>query len=728
MDANFLKIYLDQNLLLAKTLTIKSEISASLINDKLKLIYGASYVDYNDKNSWKYYLNISGNYHKSDKIMKIISLDTLEEIELTKDNLSIHIATADAYKFGTRYYYSLLNKYKEQEQLILGILYPCDIDYAIESENGTILSYPDYLVEKNEITLIDELEKYIKRYLIRWDIPAFSISDSLYSLAQHATMYLNIYLKLLNLRLRRCKTYEANSFHVKQYLASHSGLDKYYKYMSLRQSLYLYRNLPYIERNSGKIHQFIELVKILLTNRNIPLDEITIRQLNTFDINNYPNIVIRNKAINSQLNTVEKKYSDIDTLFNKESLLLSDNSSYLDANKNKITSSMKNSYSSIVQTKDLESVMIDYTDAVPDPITAILIREWISMANKNLYIANINFKDPKSLEMQTLSAKDAFIYMFYITMKSFNIELTDTVGYVNIKSRKHTLPSLNEIRSISNLKSEKIDYYSKYILDNQPALVTCISVSSFNDLVNLIYDESLKHWFITSNLHDLEERAYISNMINMLYEIEYIDLIPNDNNINEWLSKRNLNEYDYNYNQATELIKNITVAATGATDDSDKLIKNIQQAMISIFRQLSSYSVQFLNFVNLSSIKPLNWSAIRIGNIKNSTEANNFVNENITMLSNYALVHDFKDITTDYAGYSYTYSFNLDYKYNIINTALLLGKVIKYDKASIYINSFKLNAEYEEKDLSISSLSAFIGYEFFTALTVDQQKSIKSIY
>ena len=122
MDSKFLQNYIDDNRKLAKTIVIKSSITAELINNDIRLKNNSYIIDELDMSSWKYYMNISGLYHPLDEPMVITSLDTLEEITFNKENLAIHTATAKAYQFDSRYYYSLVNKYPNQVQLILGIL------------------------------------------------------------------------------------------------------------------------------------------------------------------------------------------------------------------------------------------------------------------------------------------------------------------------------------------------------------------------------------------------------------------------------------------------------------------------------------------------------------------------------------------------------------------------------------------------------------------------------
>lgn len=79
-------------------MVIKSEYAAEKINEYLTYTGHADNFLPHDARTWKYYLNICGEYHSTDAPIKITSLDTLEEIVFNKQNLSVHKATAQAYQ------------------------------------------------------------------------------------------------------------------------------------------------------------------------------------------------------------------------------------------------------------------------------------------------------------------------------------------------------------------------------------------------------------------------------------------------------------------------------------------------------------------------------------------------------------------------------------------------------------------------------------------------------
>lgn len=710
METNFLKLYLDANKTLAKTLVVKSQASIDSINDYLKLQFGTAAVDLYDPTSWKYYRHIAGEYHPTDESMTITSLDTLESIVFSKATLAVHVETAKAYSYGTRYYYSLLDQYPEQEQLILGILYPCDIQVAIDAEDGSILSYPKSLVEPQELTLITELEGYIKRYLIRWHVKAFGLSDTLYNTAQMAVMYLNILPRLLNLRLNRCHTNEVHSFHIREYLASHGRLDRYLPYLTLKQALYLYRNIRYIERNSGKVEQFKELVDHILTERRIPLNEFTVRQLASFDDQYYSDINIRRKAVNPQFNVPEKTYFDTTELFDKEAPLVYNNPSYLDQYDLKIVKTLQASSSSVLQSKDLESSMVDYGDMVPDTLESVLLHTWAHLANKGIYTAVINFKDPKTLRDYQLSVEDAYIYMLYVSCQSIGLNIDILPYVINIKQRRIELPSIQQLTAITPDRYA-LSSVAQRLLSGQPSIGLVQSVNGFFNLGHAIYEEALYHWYLLSNTHHLEIRGYIQGMIHQLYEVEYLTLTSGTMPMNQWLFNHNLPEYSYDTAQANELIKVLFKTATGLNTDNTKLLSNIQKALVGVLKELSSYSVQFITEINQSKIIPAYWAAIRVGRSYGALAHQPYVEANVRVIE-----------THGQSDHSVT-----------MDIALLNDTVTQVLESAIFVDMGVVNTEVQRISHTCEFYFApyqitvdnqfdtvMLGYDHYSTLTVEQ--------
>jgi hypothetical protein len=728
MELNYLKQYTENCISLIRTLVIKSESTADLINEYITLQKGEGSVDLSNPITWKYYLNLSGNYHSTDELMFVTSLDSLDQILFSKENLTYHTSTRKAYEHGSRYYYSLINKYPNQERLVLGILYPSDIQTAIDAKDGSILSYSKSLVEFQERTLITDLEDYIIKYLNRWNLKAYQLTDNLFPACMLAILYMNLVPTVMNLRLKRCKTDEAHSFHIREYLASHQGLDKYLDFMTLKQTMYLYRNICYIEKHSGRTDQFLELVEKLLTDRRIPLTDYSVRQIPVFDSNHYPQIIVRKKPINPEVNNVETEYDTIAQMYLKEKSLEDGNIDYLDQHKDAITREFQNYNSNIVQTKILESDMVDYSGSVPDTYEDVLLREWVSNCELGLYHAVTIFKDPKTFDIRSLYVNEAFIYMQYVYNKAYGANVVTIPDYVYFKARKMVVPSIDDLLSVTDGKyHDVLRPIAKRILDEQSSSTLSPSISIFNDKAKKIYEESLYHWYLLSNTHDMELRGAIEQMILQLYYGKKISF--SGGSMLNWLNARNLPLYDYTFDEAMVLVTNIFTAATGLIIDPNKKLSNIQKSMISIMKALSSYSIQFISNINQDKIIPINWDAIRFSTGDNRFENDIYVLDKIQTIDLNVLSDTFTDVTVDLtnrlgdywqSGYTDTVFVKNGLETDILET--------RHMEFGVYHPTHSVEVEYPEYNVNISRNSKFIGEEFLVSLPQSSLDRIKTIY
>ena len=69
MRTNYYQLYVDSVMELAETIVIKSEYSALQLNVYCTRLYGEGSFDSNNPQTWKYYLNISGEYHPNDTVI-----------------------------------------------------------------------------------------------------------------------------------------------------------------------------------------------------------------------------------------------------------------------------------------------------------------------------------------------------------------------------------------------------------------------------------------------------------------------------------------------------------------------------------------------------------------------------------------------------------------------------------------------------------------------------------
>lgn len=616
---NYVSLYLADNLLLAKTLVVFSRYAVEAINKQMKLEHGENSVDPSDPTSWKYFRHLTGEYHALDKPMMVVSLDTQETILFSKENLIRHTATAVEYRYGTRYYRLLANEFPDQIDLINGILTPCTMEQALSATDGDILAYPSYLVEENETTLIKELQDFIKVYLNRWHVSAFSLSDSFYPAMSWAMLMPHCYTKLLNLREARCKTDEVHSFHLREYLASHHRLDRFLPYMTREQALWVYKNIRYLERNPGKMKSFQSLLENLLDKQNIPLAEYSVRQLSAFTDDNRPVVQAKRRQISRASLADNTVYLGLDQLYAKEEQTAYGNARFMAVDRMGVSRKLMNSYSSVTQTKDLESAMVDLTNSVPDSLEEVMTRQLVAMTHQGLYNVLVRFQDPKTGVAYSLMSWDAVAYLFYLTFKSRKIEFTTLPGVVNSKFRLHPRPLVTELTQLIEPGMEWLRPVAEELVSSQPVLSNITSVSMFNDLTTQIYDECLKHWFLTSNTHDLYARGVAEKMTLKLFGVAVRDFSRGEE-AEAWRVRNNLPEYDYTYDEANALIKEIFQRATGMVIDTTKQLRYIQANLLDMFAELSSYSIQIMREINDGEIIHTGMPQIRLGNVRERVE------------------------------------------------------------------------------------------------------------
>jgi hypothetical protein len=385
------------------------------------------------------------HYKANNGRMIIKSIDTFEDIEFTKENLVdgynddrlIHKATADAYFPGSKYYNELVRRYPNQELLIRGIVTPVAVSISTAAEDHSILYYDKELVEENEITLIEKLQTWINKYFIRWDVSAYGLIDELYVPANLGIMWLQMPLTIMNLRLQACKTHEAHSYHIKQYLASHNKLDKYFDLMTKKQQLFLYRNIRYLQRNSGKTSNFTTLTEKILTDRSIPLNGWNLNHnlsvigtpVDAGDPDNTEIVLTpapetKYEAINDISISITEQTTPILTLLQKQSEIAKDNPEKIPEADQQTNWDFKTSTFNELKTKSLESTMIDYSEAQPYKFSDVILNHWLYLAwvkddtGQPRYRSIITVKHPITNEEISLSALDAFIFFLYCFNKS----------------------------------------------------------------------------------------------------------------------------------------------------------------------------------------------------------------------------------------------------------------------------------------------------------------------
>lgn len=617
---NLFQLYLNSVMQLAATIVVKSDDTVAGLNDYVTEIFGYP-VDELDLTTWKYYLNISGEYHPTDTVMQVVSMDTLETIDFTKENLAVHLATAAGYQYGTRAYNELVSQYPQigQELLILGILYPADINFAINAIDGTILSIPPNLIESNEYSLQTRIQNWLYAFKQRWVNKQYNISDDLYPLFHHTIMFTMLPLAVLGFRLEACKTNEAHSFHVQMYLGSHLSLDDFLQYMTLEQSLWFYRNISYIERNIGQKQIFDLLLEHIMTDRNLPLAQYLMQHdISQMPTQLDPTITFVRTPFNFDANSTSDVV-DLDELLDKEQPLARDNAAFQPDYEPGILQAMQYSASSTLKTKVLESSMIDYSNSSPYVLSDILLHHWLWLASNGVYQAFISATNPQTSEAIPLSVKDAWTLMWYCWMTSNGIDLSEQVIPQMFAERVQRIPtpSIEDLMSVVD-PSLVSTATAQLALFHQPTINPVLSTEAFYNLCVQITLAANAQLNLTALQEHKDGRAMVQNLCERIYSDNIVQTADTGQTYQSWFTERNLNLSQLSNDDLNLLYLDILAKATGVDLVVTKSLAQLQAAMVSMYARLSSYNIQFATEINTSAIRMVNFPVIRVGNIEAS--------------------------------------------------------------------------------------------------------------
>lgn len=607
MSTNY-EIYLQSVMRLAATIVVKDEISCSIINDRLTLM--GYEVDPIDKSSWKYYMNLAGLYHATNKPMYIISMDTAEEIEFTLESMAIHRRTWREYQYGSRYYNEVVEKYPRQKELINGILNPVAIEKAIAADDHSILYYDTSLVESRETNLIPKLQEWLNGIFIRYDNVDYRINNSLFIAARLMIIFMAMPMAILNFRMENCRTLMAHSFHIKRYLASFGPLDEYYEYMNEFQRLYFYRDIRYLMRNNGKSETFETLTNNVLTKRKLPLAEYTIQQNDVSIPESFDPITqFERSSINGIPSALGEDIKTTPQMLFLEQPLAKSNVEENDYAVNDIPALMSRNLASTANTKVLESNVLDLKESEPYTFADVLLNEWIYLADNNRYSAVITLTLPSGGEASKLSMKDAWILWHYLYMLRSGWEMTTIPQIMAKRVRRDPLPTFEELRSICSYEHVDDAFIREALRDNLE-ITAYVSVDGFVQACQAIQQRMLLH----RDLYVWRDDFYTYGEVKQMTDRFYMDIpvdMDHGQNYSQWLSSRNINLEGLSPNEIDGVMASLLSQATGTDLKVSLNLKDVHKAMLGIMSQLSSYSVHFIQQINDEAVVMFDWPHLR---------------------------------------------------------------------------------------------------------------------
>ncbi len=597
------QIYIQQVIALAGSLVIRSETIARAMNVPLEE-NGLAVPD--DKTKWRYFLHLNGDYfihsnpNVTDQPVMLTSLDTGEEIRLTKEVLEDHKKTSNVYRYNPGYIKRLIKKYPTMSIFIRGVFNPITLERSIGAEDCTILYHDKSLVEKQEASLLLEVSRWLRNVHRRFFYEGYVISNDAYVTAFWINVYSFLPARIKLIRSRLTHTQETHSFHIEQFLASHQYLDEFLPYLTLHQKMYLYRNIRYIERNTGKEEILQTLVRVFLTGWDMPTSMYDVGQLihSVEDGELLPLPMVQELPMNFQEQQDGRDASLIDTreLLQKEVGLAYDNVNNFDEYLTDLDNRLQYTQYPDQPTKVIEVTAVDPAELEPFRIEEVLVNEWLHMAALGTYDAYHEILNPLNGDTLRLSTKELFVMFYYSAYKGFSgYSETDIPKFIaagiQLKrwaNREEYMKFLPE--SWVGRWDKLVGFYTDTHHEIYSNIITADEL--YTNAQSILKAKVARHRY-GYNLHRTEARAAAQAAFNYNYFDVECDLELPDNTYAEFFARFGVDYEQISEESWQDIATDALNAATAFEDNAEISHKDIQNAMVRLLTRLSSYTVHF---------------------------------------------------------------------------------------------------------------------------------------
>lgn len=616
------KDFVRKIILFSKSINFKIDILADMINTNL--INNGYIVDEYNKATWRYYLNISGEKHISNKKVTIKLIETGDEVELTKVLFTKYKYTKQELLKYESYYEELVNKYPTEIDYIKGCLHPVDISIAIEAEEGDVLAYNEYFLETNETNILSQLEDYLKKILYRWKIDAYSKHEDLYVPTLLGVIYNNLPAFILNLRLKNINTPYVHSYLMKEYFNS-NGIGMQVNYLNNVSKFWLYRNLDFIKHNIGKNHTLKMLIDNVFTPNSIGIAKLEVKEyMRPIPNSKYNEVADERKLIISP-DALNSYYDSTDSVMSISEILESElvEVDPLEGLTDEYLSNFEHELKNVNKTLDImkqnnETTKLLYItpkklyDFFGNKMES-LIFNWVYMLKHDIYYTVVDYNDPnigttsngtkrlgtmveytdpnnsKTYNLSSYTGLVLLIKLLSVLTGKDDVVL-DKVNYYNIVKDKLDTSKLRVFKDgFSELLIEQIN-------NEIPVYPENIShYKDFKEYIDNYFNFIKKSWIIEVN----SQNTFVQTNLKWYFEnlVEHGSYSFGNKSINTILLE---NGIDFKITDSFDIPSSIRALIKSFTGVEDRYfyIKDEIDAFKKLLNKLTSYTTQVINNSN----------------------------------------------------------------------------------------------------------------------------------
>jgi len=502
---------------LLKSLTIKVDVVGDFLNRQIST-YGRQEID-PDRKTWMYYMNMAGIKHSANSDIKMFSLDTKEEIILSREVLKEHPRTKnELLKYGEVFRY-VSEDNSNQETYLRGILTDLTLDEVVNAPDNSVIYYDKSLVSYREDNLILDINEAIQSFLSRWLYPSLTFDDR-YVATILAQLYSVVILAINNSRLKALNTEKASDNDIEEFFKSTLMVDDIIPYISDNVKIWLYANLKRLRKESGLDKTLREIYTNVLKPCGIAGYSLNAVQtnvrFNTSAYNLQESPWFREIVLGKYPLDNENVFSG--SLPTEEYLELTSNLTGIPQNikdRNKAESLTKIDYlKNTSKTKSLILELNKVEHKIPSQVTLkIQLENWILMG--------LSGRDKRVLTVRTatdgnftLTSREAVLFALKLIIGKEDIVISklETSNVINNTSLEnlHLLPTTRDVepkRLIENLIPERPEEFY-----GDEFLTYCSLVSELKETL-MIYKQNLDEVSNFENLQRIEDYIFESKTI-----------------------------------------------------------------------------------------------------------------------------------------------------------------------------------------------------------------------
>lgn len=612
---------------LTNSLVIKMLDNALAINRGLVTKHGMSIPS--DRREWKYFKNLAGEKHSTNRQVDITVIELSEKRPLTRELLEQYSYTRQELLKVDSMYNEVLESYPDEYLYIQGCIYPTDKVKAIQAKDGTILNYNKNLVEENEYDLIKQIQEYIYNFLQRWHVRAYTLTDELYLPYIMSVLYTSLPAKIINLRLNNIGTNQVHSFHLEHFFRSNINIWEELQYLKPVTINWLYKNLTYLNNNIGKEDVMKTVIEKIITDNEIGIGAYYLRTPNltpdpdaikqepspdggttpgaiVSDINKpvfqVPELVVTVEPLNAIFVNANEKYYTIQDMVSKEISIgsndrLKENINKIEQIKLEASNYVKGNSSDYQRTKILELSTYELFKRQGIDLFKVILDYWLYLEQNKKLNYVVEYIEPNDKKNYVTSTRIGILFllksMLELTgMKDMRLKELhyDIVMPIDVNEVRKVLPAIYDDGYLNQIVDKLLEGYPNLNLQ-------LTSVHAFKDQLASIINWYTYSWTLDANLESVTGSANIKRILALSTRKGTYKITdePEGLTIDELIEKENIiytttNNFDYNLSLQT-----IVERYTGMSIDEYKFIKEISASFKIILERMVSYTTQILN-------------------------------------------------------------------------------------------------------------------------------------